>query len=261
MWAILDPAQTTPEPTWVTTSKAQIDKARRILTPDFWDSDTPFQQAAYEEIGYPFSVGNVSAQAKRGVYQSNSYRFVKTGLIDRIRSDLGPNLFPKAESDPKQQDLLSIEKVCQQMVEADRVLYGDHRIATQYLDNGGITYDDPTVVWIFSLDILNLKKGERHRGSSEHSDSDLGDEEYIKTLVEAMRAKRANCYMRNSDAPMYHKGPTRHYVTSNLYPTHFSKGRPFKPWEIVHYIAEKHESPLAPKRGTRCFIRAKATPV
>ncbi|MFY9287719.1 MAG: hypothetical protein WAO98_04375 [Alphaproteobacteria bacterium] len=225
-------------PNWITISEEQAERARRLLTQDFWNSDQPFDQPAYKEIGFPFGAGNLTAEDIATIYGSEAYQRAQADP----RYIYKRNFRPHFGALPDEFEFLV--GPCQQIIDIDQHIYGESQLD-----------------WYFTVQINHVRRHATQRPKGKHRDSSYGRVNYVKALAETFRRGEAYPFKVRDDIPAFTKGITRHYIVADRYPTRFTNSFFPAPNQISHYVAEEHWSPSVPEDVLRVMLRAKATPI
>lgn len=236
-------------PNWFTVTHEQAARARRIITRDFWNSDTPFYQPAYKEIGFPFVAGRMTADTMAGVYQSAPYQSViqtEAGYskIFDFPTEAAPNSAANIFS-PSNQLLAAAFR---QFMLCDLHIYGPQELS-----------------WSFAVEISRLEKNDVQRGTGQpHVDGGPGLRLPSLTLNDLAVTKMARDFRQGKSSNILlggGRGIPRIYSAVDNFPTEFRNGGQFNAHDVVHFTIEEHWSPEIPEPCTRVFLRAIATPV
>ncbi|MDX2028843.1 MAG: hypothetical protein SFW62_09450 [Alphaproteobacteria bacterium] len=240
-------------PDWLTITDEQAAKARRIITRDFWNSDRPFDQPAYKEIGFPCRVGYLTAKNVQNIYQSSEYRDVDEGRNLRYVKPYILSFIDRPE--PEILHYSAYTTVPAFLMEPIR----------QFMICDYSIYKQERVFWSFDVDICKLYKGSFHRGDGEWHSDVFGDSANMDETLDNEKIKNcARNFREGRFIPPYNStGMPRIYIAASSFSTQFEavSTSAFSPWDIIHYTVEKHASPPSPGPCTRFLLRCSVTPI
>jgi hypothetical protein len=244
-------------PEWLTITPEQAEKARRIITREFWQEDYPFDKPAYQEIGFPFVAGQITQPNIDRILDSDEYTALESGRM-RERFDRKWKIgFPDA-SILDRENLVTIHNS-----KAPEFLAGAFK---QMMICDFFIYGQRNLQWKFEVDIARLEKSEVQRPNAKskyHIDffdidgQGRADPYLVGNMAKAIRIGELICL---GDGQPMMRGIHRLYVASSKFASEFP-GHHFNAWDIIHFEVEPHCSPRVPETCTRLFVHGTARPL
>ncbi len=232
-------------------TEEQAARARYVNSSEFLNArSNPFLSEQYRNIGFPFSAGRITPEGEeveqiRSYVEENGRRgAIVHGERYTYRGRTAPYYF-----EPGYLTLDLRKPIEEQFIGCSKLA---RRINRHIAEIDFAIYGQPKLQIAYQVDAIQLANGKIHRAENVHwhADAHYGESKEVEDRLKLVREGK-----RGQEI-----GLTRVYTAASECPTEF-RNREFEPWEIAHFMAEEHNSPVVPTDCIRIFYRAWVVPL